>query len=63
MAGTGTCGLNKEIITAHANIIWNPVPFVDVGLEYMWAHRLVLSDLKGDENALISKFGGEVLIG
>ncbi|HEX3863031.1 MAG TPA: porin [Stellaceae bacterium] len=56
LAGTGNCGLNKEVITTHANIIWNPVPFVDVGLEYMWGHRLVLSGLKGDENVLISKF-------
>ncbi len=57
LAGTGNCGLNKSVMTAHANIIWNPVPFVDVGLEYMYGHRVALSSLKGDENVLISKFG------
>ncbi|MBV9829886.1 MAG: porin [Alphaproteobacteria bacterium] len=55
--GAGGCGLNKELITAHANLIWNPVPFVDVGIEYMYGHRQVVSNLKGDENVLISKFG------
>ncbi|MBV9827786.1 MAG: porin [Alphaproteobacteria bacterium] len=55
--GAGACGLNKEVIMAHANIIWNPVPFVDVALEYAYGHRQVLSNIKGDENALIGKFG------
>ncbi|HEX3861957.1 MAG TPA: porin [Stellaceae bacterium] len=57
LAGTGSCALNKEVITTHANVIWNPVPFVDVGLEYTWSHRLVLSNLKGDQSAVIGKFG------
>ncbi|HEX3863493.1 MAG TPA: porin [Stellaceae bacterium] len=56
LTGTGNCALNKEIVTAHANVIWNPVPFVDVGVEYLWAHRLVVSNLKGDENVVIGKF-------
>jgi hypothetical protein len=54
--GAGGCGLNKEIVTSHLNLIWSPVPFVDVGVEYMYGHRLVLANLKGDENVLISKF-------
>jgi hypothetical protein len=53
----GNCNLNKEILTAHANLIWNPVPFVDVGIEYVYGHRVVLGNLKGDENVLTSKFG------
>lgn len=53
--GTGGCGLNKEMLTANINLIWNPVPFVDVGIEYSYAHRVVLSNLKGDENALLSR--------
>jgi Porin subfamily len=53
----GNCATNKEVITTHINLIWSPVPFVDVGVEYVWAHRVVLSNLKGDENALIGKFG------
>ena len=54
--GAGGCGLNKELINAHANLIWNPVPFADIGLEYTWAHRVVVSNLKGDMNALIGRF-------
>jgi len=54
--GGGGCGLNKELINAHANLIWNPVPFADIGLEYTWAHRVVVSNLKGDMNALIGRF-------
>jgi hypothetical protein len=48
--------LNKEFIGAHANLIWNPVSFVDVGLEYMWGQRTVLNNSTGTENVLISEF-------
>jgi hypothetical protein len=54
--GGGGCSLNKELINAHVNLIWNPVPFADLGVEYTWAHRLVVSNLKGDMNALIGRF-------
>ena len=47
---------NKELWTGHANLIWNPVAFVDIGLEYMYGHRIVVNNQKGDENVLISKF-------
>jgi hypothetical protein len=55
-AGTGGCGQNKELVTSAVNLIWNPVPFADVGVEYVYAHRLVLSNLKGDVNGIISRF-------
>jgi hypothetical protein len=48
--------INKELITAHANLIWNPVSFVDIGIEYMWGQRTVLNNMTGTENVLISKF-------
>src|SRR5579884_4401351 len=47
--------VNKEIITAHANLIWSPVSFVDFGVEYMYGHRVTVANLKGYENVLISK--------
>jgi Porin subfamily/DcaP outer membrane protein len=56
LAGTGNCGLNKELIATEVNLIWNPVPFADIGVEYFWGHRQVLSNLKGDVNGLISRF-------
>jgi hypothetical protein len=55
-AGTAGCGLNKEVVTAAANIFWNPVPFADVGLEYFWGHRLTVGNQRGDENVLLSRF-------
>ena len=48
--------LNKELITFHANLIWNPVSFVDVGLEYTWGQRTVLNNMTATQNVLISKF-------
>jgi len=48
--------LNKELLTFHANLIWNPVSMVDVGIEYMWGQRTTVNNGHGTENALISKF-------
>jgi len=53
---SGNCALNKELVASLVNLIWNPVPFADVGIEYFWGHRVVLSNLKGDVNAIISRF-------
>ena len=47
--------MNKELLTFHANLIWNPVSSVDVGLEYMWGQRTVVNNGHGTENVLISK--------
>ena len=30
---------NREVQTAHVNLIWSPVPFINTGLEYVWDHR------------------------
>ena len=46
---------NKELLTAHANVIWRPVSFVEIGLEYMWGQRRVVNNQTGTENVLISK--------
>jgi hypothetical protein len=48
--------LNKQLFTAHANLIWNPVSFVDVGLEYMWGQRTVLNNNHATMNTLIGEF-------
>ena len=55
LAGSGNCGLNKELVAAEVNLIWNPVPFADFGIEYFWGHRLVLSNLKGDVNGIATR--------
>jgi hypothetical protein len=39
---------NKEVSLAHANLLWSPVAFVDLGIEGAWGHRVTVSNLKGD---------------
>ncbi|HTZ34736.1 MAG TPA: DcaP family trimeric outer membrane transporter [Stellaceae bacterium] len=48
--------VNKELITAHVNLIWSPVSFVDIGLEYTWGQRTALNNGHETQNALISEF-------
>jgi hypothetical protein len=48
--------VDKQVITAHVNLIWSPVAFIDTGIEYVYSHRVVVANLKGDQNALIGKF-------
>jgi hypothetical protein len=45
---SGRAANNKELDLAHANLIWSPVAFVDLGIEGAWGHRVVVSNLKGD---------------
>jgi hypothetical protein len=54
-SGGQAATLNKELMNAHINLIWNPVSFVDIGLEYTWAQRTVLNNQTATLNALISK--------
>jgi len=56
VGATQAAAINKELITAHANLIWNPVSSVDIGLEYLWGQRTVLNNSTGSMNVLISKF-------
>jgi hypothetical protein len=51
-ACAGRNGINKELTLMHANLVWSPVAFVDVGIEYGWGHRVVVSNLKGDAYTL-----------
>jgi hypothetical protein len=48
----GFTSVNKELTLAHANLIWSPVAFVDIGVEGAWGHRVVVSNLKGDAYTL-----------
>ena len=55
LGGNGGCGLNRELVSASFGTVWSPVSFVDVGMEYAYGHRLVLSGLKGDINAAVGR--------
>jgi len=50
-AGT-PAGTNKSTRSAHANLIWSPVPNADVGIEYIYASRETEDGLKGHLNRL-----------
>jgi hypothetical protein len=45
---SGRAAVNKELSLAHANLIWSPVAFLDLGVEGAWGHRVVAANLKGD---------------
>jgi hypothetical protein len=47
---------NKELMTSHINVIWNPVSSVDIGVEWMWGQRQVVNNQSATMNAIISKF-------
>ena len=52
---TGTA-VNKEITSAHANLIWNPDPAYRVGLEYMHGYRELESGVEGDLDRVQASF-------
>ena len=54
--GAGGCNLNKQVVTALANVIWSPVAFADFALEYFWAKRSTTGNESGVENVLVSRF-------
>ena len=57
LVGAGqAAAMNKTLKTFHANLIWNPVSSMDVGIEYMWGERTTVNNGHGTENVLISKF-------
>ncbi len=43
---------NKEFQSVHVNLIWSPVPQVDLGIEYLYGYREVESGLDGDLNRI-----------
>ena len=47
---------NKQLQTAHVNLIWSPVAFIDTGVEYMWGQREAVANIHGTEQTLIGKF-------
>src|SRR4029077_10363959 len=47
LQASGRAAINKELNLAHANLIWSPVAFVDLGVEGAWGHRVTVSNLRG----------------
>ncbi len=49
---SATVGINKQLISAHANIIWSPVAFIDTGVEYTYGHRQTIWRQSASENVV-----------
>ncbi len=44
--------VNKEFQSVHANLIWSPVPSVDLGIEYLYGYREIESGDEGELNRI-----------
>jgi hypothetical protein len=44
----GSGSVNKELNSAHINLLWSPVAFITTGVEYSWGHHILKSNAKGD---------------
>ena len=47
---------NKEQWNAFVNLIWNPVAFITTGVQYMYGKRIVVANLKGQEQVFAFKW-------
>jgi hypothetical protein len=54
--GFSSFSVNKELVDAHINLLWSPVPFVDTGFEYFYGHRQTVYNMKGDMNSIMYAF-------
>ena len=51
-----TDATNKKYQSVHANMLWSPIPRIDMGLEYIWGYREVENGEDGDINRLQGAF-------
>jgi hypothetical protein len=51
----GGCNLNEELVMGKVNLIWAPVSFVDIGLEYNYGRRTVVAGKSGDEHVVVNR--------
>jgi hypothetical protein len=47
---------NKEQWNAFVNLVWNPVAFITTGVQYMYGKRIVVANLKGQEQVFAFKW-------
>jgi len=45
--------LTRDVFSAHANVIWNPLPQLNIGLEYLYAMRELQDGRDGDLNRIV----------
>jgi hypothetical protein len=51
-ANSNAIQYNRTLVTAHANLIWSPVSFIDTGVEYVYGHRMTLLGLDASMNMI-----------
>jgi hypothetical protein len=51
----GGCGLNKELTMGKVNLIWAPIALFDIGFEYNYGRRKVVSGQHGDEHVVVNR--------
>jgi porin-like protein len=51
-AGSGFGNINRVIYGAHANLIWSPIPAIDLGVEYIFNERIVEDGRFGAQHRL-----------
>jgi Porin subfamily len=56
LGNSNALNYNKTLITAHVNIIWSPVSFIDTGFEFVYAHRLTILGATGSLDVLDYSF-------
>jgi hypothetical protein len=47
---------NKEQWNAFVNLVWSPVAFITTGIQYMYGKRIVVANLKGQEQVFAFKW-------
>ena len=47
---------NKQYQSVHANLIWSPIPRVNMGIEYIWGYREIENGEDGDINRVQAGF-------
>jgi hypothetical protein len=47
-------GLNKELDSAHANLIWSPIPAIDLGVEFLYLQRKTNFGQRGEIDRTIA---------
>ena len=50
-------GVNKKFQSVHGNLIWSPIPAVNLGIEYLWGYRELENGEDGDLNRI--QFGAQ----
>jgi hypothetical protein len=54
LQASGRSVASKQVSMAHANLIWSPAAFVDVGIEGAWGYRATVGNNYGNEYTLQS---------